>query len=74
MAAEIRLEICRLVNNQYGLNFHKLVINDCCLFDEFYEDVWKSIRGKKTLSSIKRIPISLIMIIWEVMILYMILL
>lgn len=52
MSAEIRLEICRLVNNQHGLNFHKLVINDCCLFDEFYEDVWKSIRGKKTLSSI----------------------
>lgn len=52
MNEKFRLTECEFINNQYGLHFHKLVINDCCLFDEFYEDVWRSIKGKKTLSSI----------------------
>ena len=52
MDEKFRLIECEFINNRYGLHFHKLVINDCCLFDEFYEDVWSSIKGKKTLSSI----------------------
>lgn len=52
MGEGIRREICQLVNNSHGLTFHKLVIRDTCLFDEFCDEVAKSKKDMKCLTAI----------------------